>query len=65
LPMDPERTMDRRRAIELLDAVGLGGRSGHRPAEMIRNIDGKARRCCEFVQPGISGHPQVDDDCDK
>jgi ABC-type lipoprotein export system ATPase subunit len=34
LPMIPKRRLDRRRAIELLDAVGLDGRSGHRPAEM-------------------------------
>jgi ABC-type lipoprotein export system ATPase subunit len=34
LPMIPKRQLDRRRAIELLDAVGLAGRTGHRPPEL-------------------------------
>ena len=34
LPMLPKRRSDRRRARELLDAVGLSDRSSHRPAEL-------------------------------
>ena len=34
LPMRPNRQLDRRRAGELLDAVGLSDRSAHRPAEL-------------------------------
>src|SRR5207248_10636965 len=34
LPMLPKRRSDRRRAAELLDAVGLSDRSSHRPAEL-------------------------------
>jgi ABC-type lipoprotein export system ATPase subunit len=34
LPMLPKRRSDRRRAVELLDAVGLNDRSNHRPAEL-------------------------------
>jgi putative ABC transport system ATP-binding protein len=34
LPMLPKRRSDRRRAVELLDAVGLSDRSSHRPAEL-------------------------------
>ena len=34
LPMLPTRRSDRRRAVELLDAVGLGDRASHRPAEL-------------------------------
>jgi len=34
LPMLPKRRLDRRRAVELLDAVGLSDRSNHRPAEL-------------------------------
>ena len=34
LPMLPRRRADRRRAMELLDAVGLSNRSSHRPAEL-------------------------------
>jgi ABC-type lipoprotein export system ATPase subunit len=34
LPMIPKRQLDRRRAVELLHAVGLGDRSGHRPPEL-------------------------------
>ena len=34
LPMLPKRRLDRRRAVELLDAVGLGDRGGHRPSEL-------------------------------
>ena len=34
LPMLPKRRLDRRRAAELLDAVGLSDRSNHRPAEL-------------------------------
>src|SRR5207248_9423221 len=34
LPMFPRRRSDRRRAVELLDAVGLSDRSSHRPAEL-------------------------------
>ena len=34
LPMLPRRRADRRRAVELLDAVGLSNRSSHRPAEL-------------------------------
>jgi ABC-type lipoprotein export system ATPase subunit len=34
LPMLPNRQLDRRRAGELLDAVGLSDRSAHRPAEL-------------------------------
>jgi ABC-type lipoprotein export system ATPase subunit len=34
LPMLPKRRSDRRRAEELLDAVGLSDRSSHRPAEL-------------------------------
>ena len=34
LPMLPKRRSDRRRAGELLDAVGLSERSGHRPSEL-------------------------------
>ena len=34
LPMLPKRRPDRRRAVELLDAVGLSDRSSHRPAEL-------------------------------
>ena len=34
LPMFPRRRSDRRRAVELLDAVGLSNRSSHRPAEL-------------------------------
>ena len=34
LPMLPKRRLDRRRAVELLDAVGLSDRSGHRPSEL-------------------------------
>jgi predicted ABC-type transport system involved in lysophospholipase L1 biosynthesis ATPase subunit len=32
--MLPKRRLDRRRAVELLDAVGLGDRGGHRPSEL-------------------------------
>ena len=32
--MLPKRRLDRRRAVELLDAVGLNDRSNHRPAEL-------------------------------
>jgi putative ABC transport system ATP-binding protein len=34
LPMLPKRRSDRRRATELLDAVGLSNRSSHRPSEL-------------------------------
>jgi len=34
LPMLPKRRLDRRRAVELLDAVGLSDRGGHRPSEL-------------------------------
>jgi ABC-type lipoprotein export system ATPase subunit len=34
LPMLPKRRLDRRRAVELLDAVGLNDRGSHRPAEL-------------------------------
>ena len=34
LPMLPKGRLDRRRAVELLDAVGLGDRGGHRPPEL-------------------------------
>jgi ABC-type lipoprotein export system ATPase subunit len=34
LPMLPKGRLDRRRAVELLDAVGLGDRGGHRPSEL-------------------------------
>jgi ABC-type lipoprotein export system ATPase subunit len=34
LPTLPKRRSDRRRAVELLDAVGLSDRSTHRPAEL-------------------------------
>jgi ABC-type lipoprotein export system ATPase subunit len=34
LPMLPNRRSDHRRAMELLDAVGLSDRSSHRPAEL-------------------------------
>src|SRR5437588_4601812 len=34
VPMLPKRRSDRRRAMELLDAVGLGHRSSHRPPEL-------------------------------
>src|SRR5437660_10828354 len=34
LPLLPKRRPDRRRAVELLDAVGPGHRSSHRPAEL-------------------------------
>jgi ABC-type lipoprotein export system ATPase subunit len=34
LPMLPQRRLDRRRAVELLDAVGLSDRSSHRPSEL-------------------------------
>ena len=34
LPMLPKRRSDRRRAVELHDAVGLSDRSSHRPAEL-------------------------------
>ena len=34
LPMIPKRRPDCRRALELLDAVGLGDRSQHRPPEL-------------------------------
>ena len=34
LPMLPKRRLDRRRAVELLDAVGLSDRNSHRPAEL-------------------------------
>jgi ABC-type lipoprotein export system ATPase subunit len=34
LPMLPKGHMDRRRAMELLDAVGLSDRNSHRPAEL-------------------------------
>ena len=34
LPMLPKRQLDWRRAVELLDAVGLRDRSTHRPAEL-------------------------------
>jgi len=34
LPMLPQGRLDRRRAVELLDAVGLSERSSHRPAEL-------------------------------
>jgi ABC-type lipoprotein export system ATPase subunit len=34
LPMLPMRRSDRRRAAELLDAVGLNGRGSHRPSEL-------------------------------
>jgi ABC-type lipoprotein export system ATPase subunit len=29
-----QRRLDRRRAVEILDAVGLGDRGGHRPSEL-------------------------------
>src|SRR5437762_775360 len=32
--MLPKRQLDRRRAVELLDAVGLRDRSSHRPSEL-------------------------------
>ena len=34
LPMLPKRRADRRRAVELLDAVGLSDRGSHRPSEL-------------------------------
>ena len=34
LPMLPKGRLDRRRAMELLDAVGLGDRGDHRPSEL-------------------------------
>ena len=34
LPMLPKRQLDRRRAVELLDAVGLNDRGSHRPSEL-------------------------------
>jgi ABC-type lipoprotein export system ATPase subunit len=34
LPMVPKRRLDRRLALDLLEAVGLGDRSGHRPSEL-------------------------------
>src|SRR5215467_13648627 len=34
LPMLPNRQLDRRRAVELVDAVGLKDRASHRPAEL-------------------------------
>jgi ABC-type lipoprotein export system ATPase subunit len=34
LPMLPKHQLDRRRAVELLDAVGLRDRSSHRPSEL-------------------------------
>ena len=34
VPMLPKGRLDRRRAVELLDAVGLSDRSNHRPAEL-------------------------------
>jgi ABC-type lipoprotein export system ATPase subunit len=34
VPMLPKRRSDRRRAVELLDAVGLSDRGSHRPAEL-------------------------------
>ena len=34
LPMLPKHRLDLRRAVELLDAVGLSDRSGHRPSEL-------------------------------
>ena len=34
LPLLPKRRPDRRRAVELLDAVGLSDRSSHRPPEL-------------------------------
>jgi len=34
VPMLPKGGLDRRRAVELLDAVGLSDRSSHRPAEL-------------------------------
>jgi ABC-type lipoprotein export system ATPase subunit len=34
LPMLPKHRLDRRRAVELLDAVGLSDRSSHRPSEL-------------------------------
>jgi putative ABC transport system ATP-binding protein len=34
VPMLPKRRSDRRRAMELLDAVGLSDRSSHRPSEL-------------------------------
>jgi putative ABC transport system ATP-binding protein len=34
LPMLPKRRLDRRRAVELLDAVGLSNRISHRPSKL-------------------------------
>jgi ABC-type lipoprotein export system ATPase subunit len=34
LPMLPKHQLDRRRSVELLDAVGLSDRSSHRPSEL-------------------------------
>lgn len=34
LPMMPKHQLDRRQAVELLDAVGLRDRSSHRPSEL-------------------------------